>query len=108
MEKSSYSSLDKGGDGVPGNKSMLDAGVLDMIEIAEKAVIVLAMHLNDSCDGEIDSERAEMLCSILSIVVNFLNSADKEQKVAFLKGFLAKNLVIEGLGAFLMRHWTGE
>lgn len=85
-----------------------DAEVLNMVGMAEKAVVVLAMHLNDSCDGSLDIERAKMVLMALSNVISFIQSASTEQKVAFISGLLTKVLTLEGLGAYFMRHWAGN
>ena len=85
----------------------LDAEVLDMIEVAEKAIIVLAMHLNDSYEGQLDRERAKMVSIALVNVLSFVNSAETVQKVAFVNGLQSKVLIIEGLGTYFMQHWTG-
>ena len=91
------------------DKSSTDvADALNMVGMAEKAVVVLAMHLNDSCDGSLDVERAKMVLMALSSVVSFVQSASTEQKVAFISELLTKVLTLEGLGAYFMRHWAGN
>ena len=93
-----------------GNSSSLtfDAKVLAMIEMAEKSVVVLASHLNDSCEGQIDRERAKIVSLALLSIVSFVKSANTKQKVAFVKELLSKAFIIEVLGAYFMQHWTGE
>ena len=104
-EKADSSASETGTDKCP--SPVFDAEVLDMIEIAEKAVIVLSMHLNDSCEGKLDRNRVKMVSVALLKIVSFVNSADTKQKVAFVNGMLAKTLILEGLGAYFMQHWTG-
>lgn len=86
---------------------VFDSEVLDMIEMAEKTIIVLSMHLNDSCEGKLDRNRVKMVSIALLNIVSFVNSADAKQKLAFVNGLLTKTLILEGLGAYFMQHWTG-
>ena len=77
------------------------------VEIAEKASIVLAMHLNDACKEQlIDRERAKMVSIALASVISFLNSADQKQKITVVNEMLSKDIV-EGIGAYFSFHWTG-
>ncbi len=80
----------------------------NMIEMAEKAAIGMAMHLNDANAGQFDRERAQIVFIALSKVLSFVRSASTEENIAFSNVLLNKVQVIEILGTYFMQHWTGE
>lgn len=84
-----------------------DKQLEEMIDMAEKVVIVLSLHFNDCCEGKVEAERAKIAMIGLQQVVSFVDSLPVDKKAAFFSELLSKPLYIEMLGAYFMRHWTG-
>ena len=85
----------------------IDEQLKDMIDMAEKAVIVLSLHFNDCCDGKVEVERAKIALIGLHEVVSFIGSLPLMKKIAIFSELLSKALFVEMLCAYFMRHWTG-
>ena len=84
-----------------------DKQLEEMIDMAEKVVIVLSLHFNDCCEGKVEAKRAKIAMIGLQQVVSFVDSLPVGKKAAFFSELLSKPLYIEMLGAYFMRHWTG-
>lgn len=84
-----------------------DKQLEEMIEMAEKAVVILSLHFNDCCEGRVEAERARIAVIGLHEVITFIDSLSMEKKVILFNELLTKPIFVEMLGAYFMKHWTG-
>ena len=90
------------------DESLSQPEISDIVELTEKAIMVLAKHTVKLDEGELDMKRAEMVCFILHRVLSCIKSADLQNKKAFVNGLLSSKCGVKGLAAYIICHWSGE